>query len=62
MFELLVSVAVGCVFGIITGLIPGLHTNTVALLLAGGMLSGWLNFNEYLFVSGAVCMLDIDYC
>tara|TARA_Y100000034_G_scaffold109221_1_gene140310 strand:+ start:42055 stop:43257 length:1203 start_codon:yes stop_codon:yes gene_type:complete len=59
MFELLVSVAVGCVFGIITGLIPGLHTNTVALLLAGGMLSGWLNFNEYLFVSGAVCMLVV---
>jgi putative membrane protein len=59
MFEVIISVVIGCLLGVVTGLIPGLHTNTIALILMGGLLSGWLNLSETLFVSGAVCMLVV---
>ena len=39
-FQLLLAVFIGCLFGIITGLIPGIHVNLVSILLIS--LSGYL--------------------
>ncbi len=38
-FELLLAVLIGCFFGIITGLIPGIHVNLVSIMLLS--LSGY---------------------
>ncbi len=35
MIEILLAVVLGCFAGVITGLLPGFHTNTVAILLIG---------------------------
>jgi len=35
MWELILAVLFGCVIGTVTGLLPGLHTNTVAILVFG---------------------------
>ena len=39
-FEIIGFVAAGIVFGIVTGLIPGLHVNTVCAVLLGMVVSG----------------------
>ena len=44
-FEVLLSIAAGCFFGIITGLTPGVHVNLVSVLLVSisGYLLGFLS-------------------
>ena len=50
--EIILFVLAGCVLGIVTGLIPGIHVNTIALLVLQIATQG--NFNLVLNVGDAL--------
>ena len=59
-FQLLIAVLIGCFFGIITGLTPGVHVNLVAMLLAS--LSGYfLGFTSPIVLCTFIVALAVTH-
>ena len=56
MFELFIAVLLGISFGIVTGLVPGIHVNLVAVILLGAV--GVLQ--EYLSPLGVGVIIGVD--
>src|SRR3989338_7903949 len=59
-FELLIAILIGCFFGIITGLTPGVHVNLVAVLLVS--LSGYfLGFTSPIVLCTFIVALAVTH-
>jgi len=59
-FQLLLAVLIGCFFGIITGLIPGIHVNLVSILLIS--LSGYfLGFTQPIVLGVFIIALAVTH-
>jgi putative membrane protein len=60
LFEILLAITIGCFFGIITGLIPGIHINLVSLLLVS-LSTYFLSFTNRLVLGVFIIAMAVTH-